>query len=94
MISEEMLSRLQDEGYTNLKQIKGKGICGLHRFIFTTGLCYGINTLNYEGRYCYDSFSDALSALNEWDGESDPKDELWIKHKGDIEYPNPIKERQ
>lgn len=80
---------LQEEGYFNIEKIEGRGLCGLFRFIYTTGLCYGLNEYGYEGRYCFESTADAEASLKEWDGNGDPSGD-WIKHKGEKgEYSNP-----
>lgn len=88
----ELNNILQKEGYTHLKFIEGKGVCGLMRFMFTVGLVYGLTAHLYEGRYCYESFLDAKEALDNWDGVGDPQDTEWIKHKGHREYSNPLKD--
>lgn len=78
---------LKSEGYTDLKIINGK-ICGIHRFIFTTGLVVGLDEIGYEGRYCYETKSEALTDLESWDGNGDPSGD-WIKYKGSKgEYSN------
>lgn len=80
-----------DAGFFNLVEVQHKGICGLQRFMFTIGLCYGLQQCDfniYEGRYCFDKLSDAKLALSEWDGKGDAPGE-WIKHKGKNEYSNP-----
>lgn len=82
---------LESNGYFNLKEIEGRGVCGLLRFMFTVGLCYGLSENEYNGRYCYSNLSDAKEALDNWDGVGDPKDVLWIKHKGIAgEYSNSV----
>lgn len=73
---------LTNEGYTNLRYIDGVGWCGLYRFIFTTGLCIGLDDVGYKGRYCYPTHLDASEALKEWDGTNDPSGN-WIKYKGE-----------
>lgn len=82
------LHELESQGYFNIRNIPGRGICGLFRFIFTVGLCYGINEHGYIRRYCYSNLVDAISALEKWDGDNDPGGN-WIKHKGNFEYKNP-----
>lgn len=81
---------IKDQGYLNIK-INKAGICGLMRFIFTTGLCYGLNEHGYKGRYCFESLADAKEALDKWDGSEHPTGD-WIKHKGagkeDFSNPN------
>jgi hypothetical protein len=73
---------LQAEGYQNVRSVPGRGVCGLYRFAFTTGLVIGIDDIGYYGRYCYSNRQDALEALEKWDGQGDPEGP-WIKYKGD-----------
>lgn len=42
-MDEQLEDFLLGEGYFDLKEIEGKGICGLHRLIFTIGLSYGLD---------------------------------------------------
>jgi hypothetical protein len=92
---EERLEILREElteaGYFNLRVVEGRGICGLMQFIYTLGMCYGLNNVGYEGRYCYPYANSvsAVIALAVWDGKEDPKGD-WIKHKGGVgDYSNP-----
>jgi len=90
---EELKEKLRADGYYQFREIEGRGLCGLMRFIFTVGLCHGLEEHGYAGRYCYDNESDAKEALELWSGEGDPEDEFWIKHKGlPGEWSNPKKE--
>lgn len=86
----EIINLLEREGYTSLKEVKGRGMCGIFRYLYTTGLVYGLDEEGYKGRYCYSESSEAKEALESWSGEGDPTDENWIKHKGQVgEYSNP-----
>ena len=76
------LRDLEKEGYYSLREIPGRGTCGLMKFIFTTGLVVRIDEIGYEGRYCYSSGEDAQRALDSWNGEGDPSGP-WIKYKGE-----------
>lgn len=67
--------------YECLRQVPGHGLCGLHKFMFTTGLVFGIDEQGYHGRYCYTQWADAWKALRAWDGTGDPSGP-WIKYKG------------
>jgi hypothetical protein len=77
----DLKSYLETEGYYEIREIPGIGLCGLRKFIFTTGLVIGMDEDRYYGRYCYSNEVDALKALNEWDGKEDPSGP-WIKYKG------------
>jgi len=82
-------SDLKNDGYFETKYIPGRGICGLHRLVYTIGLCYGIYERGYAGRYCFDKIGEARFAIRNWNGRGDPGDE-WIKHKAiGNEYTNP-----
>lgn len=90
-IDEKLHQQLSKEGYTNIRYVESRGLCALKKFLFTTGLCYGLEKHSYLGRYCYPyGFSqDAVLGLQLWDGKGDPIGQ-WIKHKGGIgEYTNP-----
>lgn len=76
----DLNSELQALGYTELREIDGK-MCGLFRFMFTTGLMVGLDAGGYERRYCYEHGEDALAALVAWDGAGHPSGP-WIKLKG------------
>lgn len=84
---------LVHNGYSEIKQIPGRGYCGLQRMLFTVGLFYDLDDFGYRGRYCYPDLRSALDAIREWDGLNDPPGP-WIKHKGLREYGNPNLEAQ
>ena len=77
----KLIQFLETEGYYEIRNIDGQGLCGLRKFAFTTGLIIGIEQLTYVGRYCFSSEQDALNALNDWNGTGDPSGN-WIKYKG------------
>ena len=77
---EELIEYLKKEDYTHFKVINGQ-LCALRRFMFTTGLVVGLDRIGYDGRYCYESHADAISALKDWHGVGDPSGG-WIKYKG------------
>lgn len=76
-----ILTLAEAEGYTHLRFISKRGLCGLKRFAFTTGLVIGLEETGYFGRYCFHNQYDAEKCLNEWNGEGDPSGD-WIKYKG------------
>ena len=91
MSKEELIKFLEKEGYYGIKEVEGRGLCGLRQFIFTVGLVEGLSEHGYQGRYCYPNhlIRDAVVALAVWDGEEDPVGD-WIKYKGIRgEYENP-----
>jgi hypothetical protein len=62
---------LTEEGYTNVRVIDGV-ICATLRFIYTVGVCYGLDSTGYRGRFCFDSQQNAELFLKDWDGVSLP----------------------
>lgn len=85
---------LISEGYFEVREITGRGYCGLSRMLFTVGLFYSMDEGGYEGRYCYPDLRSATDAIREWDGMNTPPGP-WIKHKGlSGEFGNPSLEAQ
>lgn len=84
MISTETMQMLKENGYYNIREVPGRGICGLTGFIFTVGLVEGLTEFGYSGRYCYprEKILEAVIAIEVWDGKDDPKGD-WIKYKGE-----------
>ena len=72
---------LEREGYFNITEIEGRGVCALYRFAFTVGLVINITDIDYKGRYCYPELAEAKAAINAWDGKNDPSGN-WVKYKG------------
>lgn len=91
MIDPELEEFLLDNGYYNLKEIEGHGVCGLRRFMFTVGLCKDLTKDDFGGRWCYAhaDILDSIVAIETWKGEGDPPGK-WIKFKGKTEYSNPV----
>lgn len=87
----KLINNLEQEGYFNLREVDGK-MCGLYRFLFTTGLVVGIDAYGYQGRYCYSTTLEARDALTHWDGKGDPSGE-WIKYKGEEGERSRIKDK-
>ncbi len=77
-----MIELLNAEGYLNVREVPGRGYCGLMRFMFTTGLIWGLSESGYRGRWCYATQEEAGAAFAEWDGVGDPPGR-WIKYKGE-----------
>jgi hypothetical protein len=72
------------ESFIAHREVPGRGLCVLERFAFTTGLLVNVKIdghfYDYDARYCYPLYVDALRALATWDGKGDPG-EAWIKEK-------------
>ena|ERR1700691_2113735 len=84
MIEQSFIRWLESQGYRNITEVPGRGICALYGFVFTTGLCINISAVGYGGRYCYTTFQHAAEGLKAWNGEGDPPGK-WIKFKGTTE---------
>jgi len=86
---EDLVHALLHDGYSCIALVPGRGLCGIGRMLFTTGLFIHLDYTGYHGRYCFHTWYEAAAALIAWDGLSDPPGN-WIKHKGgDGEYSNP-----
>lgn len=83
-----ILQLIHIDGYFHIREKPGRGICGLMHFVYTVGLCYGLDETGYQGRYCFSNLRGAMDSLDAWTGYGDPPGD-WIKHKGKAEYPNP-----
>ena len=60
-----------DNGYSHIREIDGV-VCGLMRFMYTVGVCYGIDAVGYSGRFCFSNHLNAVMFLQEWDGATPP----------------------
>lgn len=91
VMNAQLIINLQNDGYSELQYIQGKGICGIQRFIFTTGLVYNIDEIGYKGRYCFEKHAEAIKALSDWskNPELPHPPGNWLKHKGANEFSNP-----
>ncbi len=59
-------------GYRDVKLFGGQ-LSGIYRFIFTYGICIGLDSTGYKKRFCFDTYSNAKLFLDEWDGVSLPE---------------------
>lgn len=84
MDKEKLIASLEKEGYREIREVPGRGLCGLFNFMFTLGLVVGLDSVGYKFRYCYphEKAFEAIVALKLWDGIGDPSGS-WIKRKGD-----------
>ena len=91
MENKELKRQLTVDGYKVIREITGRGLCGLREFVFTIGLCYGLDKNGCTARYCYakEDVGHAVMAISIWDGKDHPQGP-WIKHKGaGIDESNP-----
>jgi hypothetical protein len=81
-VSLDQINFYKSIGYSCLRYVPNKGLCGLHEFLFTIGIVYGLDSTGYKGRYCYpkENLVDAVVALADWSGEGGPKGN-WVAHK-------------
>lgn len=80
----ELNKFLEEQGYTDLIELNGE-LCGIMKFLFTTGLIVGLTRYGYRVRFCYEFTNEARVALERWDGVHYPPGN-WIKAKGTDEY--------
>ena len=67
----ELRTQLFVNGYQGMREIDGM-VCATMRFLFTVGVCYGIDETGYRGRFCFDSYQNAELFLKDWDGKTLP----------------------
>jgi hypothetical protein len=71
---------LEPQGYYNFRVINGK-LCAMQKMLFTYGVFFDLNWMNYDRRYCYEFESDARDNMEAWDGTGHMAGP-WIKVKG------------
>jgi len=79
---------LQSMGYAMPRLLPTGEWAGLRKYIYTVGLCVGLDETGLRTRFCYEDAGQALIALLTWDGEGDPPGH-WLKEKGYVERHNP-----
>lgn len=72
MNQKEIMQHARDLGYGRVCVITDRGVCGVFRFMYTVGVCFGIDETGYEGRYCFDTAQNAMLFLEFWDGRTAP----------------------
>ena len=60
-----------DNEYENVREIDGV-VYGIRRFMYTVGVCGGIDETGYSGRFCFSSHMNATLFLMNWDGHTLP----------------------
>jgi hypothetical protein len=85
-LSKELKVFLENAGYKQLKEVNGRGLCGIFGFLYTVAIVEGIDKYDYKGRWCYPHAyaKELVIAYNVWDDVDAPKGR-WIKYKGDGE---------
>ncbi|MGY5853599.1 MAG: hypothetical protein RTU92_08555 [Candidatus Thorarchaeota archaeon] len=70
-VKREVMRNVLENPYTNLRYINGM-FCGVQRFAYTVGVCFGLDESGYKGRFCFDSEMNADYFLHDWDGKTLP----------------------
>lgn len=76
----DIYQQLTAEGYQCVRVTTSGKYVGVMGFIYTAGLCIGLDKYGYERRYCYATKREAIAACTIWDGNGDPPGN-WIKMK-------------
>lgn len=84
------LMQSADYKYLLVRRLPNGKYIGLQRYIFTIGLCVGLDDVGLEYRYCYETWAEAILAITTWDGTEDAPGN-WIVRKGKAsgDYQNP-----
>jgi hypothetical protein len=67
-----LVLELTREGYSDLKLCGDAGVCGVLRFMYTCGVCYGMDKDGRKGRFCFDTMQNAQLFIKDWDGTTAP----------------------
>lgn len=79
---------LEKQGYSHVRQLPSGEWIGVSPFLYTAGLCIGLDETGYRVRFCYANSRAAEDAADLYDGVGDPPG-LWIKEKGGSERLGP-----
>ena len=71
-VTPELQYIIEQAGYDNIREVLPGYICGTRRFIYTVGVCCGLDATGYLNRFCFDSMQNAALFLKDWDGHSLP----------------------
>jgi hypothetical protein len=85
-----LIDHLHKQGYSFMKRLHNRGMCGVQKMIFNWTICVGMDYSGVTGRFFFDDGVEAQFSLRNWrDGLVDPPGN-WIKYKGEKgEYMNP-----
>lgn len=64
---------LTRNGYKELREVIPGYWCGIHRFMYTCGVCCGLDETGYLNRFCFDTWQNASLFLKDWDGHTPPE---------------------
>ncbi len=80
LMDDKLKKCLDENGYLSVRELPNGKVAGIQQFIYTWGLCIGLDMYGIESRFCYSSFAEANAALALWDGHGFPPG-YWIKQK-------------
>jgi len=72
MSNPALLNQLEMLEYCEIREVKPDYYCGLYRFLYTVGVCCGLDETGYLNRFCFDTWQNAELFLKEWDGKTLP----------------------
>lgn len=79
MTTDNFYRFLANEGYHMVREVPGRGFCGVRRVLHSWALSYGLTNVGDEGRYFYDDYHEAAIDGIHWSGEGDPPGD-WVMH--------------
>lgn len=71
-MNKDLAQCLADNGYSCIREVHPGFYCGVQRFVFTCGVCCGLDHTGYLNRFCFDTMMDAELFLRDWDGHTPP----------------------
>ena len=71
MNQHDLKALMESYSYEHVREIDGM-LCGLMRYLFTVGVCFGLDEGGLKGRFCFDTYQNAELFLREWDGKTYP----------------------
>jgi len=76
------LQFLAEQGYTDIRPVRGMRWAGVKQFAFTHAIIVGQfgDCTGYDDRWCYHTAAEARAALDAWDGHGEPSG--WHRHPG------------
>jgi len=88
--TKKLMAILAENGYTHVRQLPTGEWAAILKFIFTYGLCVGLDEYGLRTRFCYGTEIEAVAALHEWDGKGFPPG-WWLRQKPE-DINNPLRE--
>jgi len=69
----ELQDILEQNGYENIREVLPGYLCGMQRFIYTVGVCCGLDDTGFLNQFCFDTMQNAELFLKDWDGSTLPE---------------------